>query len=695
MDSGDLHRSTYRVFCVIAAALNPVFGAVYQATDPGGFDPLWGRLLVSVGLLLLLSLSYMVEWVAQNFLRLVQGYFYVFVVYLVGLTALNGFSPNYALGALFAFMAMGIAFSLGLRRQTAPLTRYLGFVIVLVGAAVVAAAATGRAGGPVSLWILWACVASTALIIYVAAEARLRAEGSVEASEHRFHTLMNAANDAIVIADPETNLLVDVNEMALQLTGLTREAVRRTRLDDLFPDGDRERASAQFRAHVFGGAPVPADLYVANKAGGTTPVDVSAGLIDVDGRPLVQAILRDATERLHYETQLIQAKERAEELLALRTNLLNNMSHELRTPLTAILGFAEVLAEEVEGPQREAAESVLQGGRRLHATVNSVLGLAQLEAGATHLRVRPVDLAAHLQESLALLRPLALQKGLDLRLVVQSHEAVAKTDPGCFDRIVSNLVGNAIKFTDRGEIVVTVRSRPGRVVVDVRDTGVGVSPAFLPRLFEEFQQESTGLGRSHEGSGLGLAITKRLVEVLDGEIEVQSERGVGSTFTVGLPAAEAEPEPAWSSAALLVAGPAGRRRVLVVEDNTETRELIANRLSSVCRVETAAGPDEAVALAARRSYDAFVLDINLTADRDGVDVLRALRGLPAHASTPAAAMTAYAMPGDRERFLASGFDAYLSKPFTSHEIRSLVLDLFALSGDGASTETAPSLSIHA
>lgn len=695
-DSGDLHRSTYRVFCVIAAVLNPVFGVVYQMTDPSGFDPLWGRMAVSLGLLLLLSLSYMVEWVEQNFLRLVQGYFYVFIVYLVGLTALNGFSANYALGSLFAFTAMGVAFSLGLRRQTGPLTGYLGFVIVLVGAAAAAAEAqVGLVAGPVSLWIAWGCVASTALIIYVAAEARLRAEGSVEASEHRFHTLMNAANDAIVIADPETNLLVDVNEKALALSGLGREDVGQARLDDLFPPESRDRAAALFHAHVFEGSHIPGHLYISNGAGGTTPVDVSASLIDVDGRPLVQAILRDATDRLHYESQLIQAKERAEELLGLKTNLLNNMSHELRTPLTAVLGFAEVLAEEVQGPQREAVEHVLQGGRRLYDTVNSVLGLAQLEAGTTDLRVGPVDLAAHLRESLALLRPLAVEKGIDLRLVVRARQTVAETDPGCFDRIVSNLVGNAIKFTERGEVVVTVRSRPGQVVVEVRDTGVGIGPAFLPRLFEEFQQESTGLARSHEGSGLGLTITKRLVEVLHGEVAVESERGVGSTFTVSLPAAEAAPEPEWTRPTMLVTGATARRRVLVVEDNAETRELVKHRLAPLCDIETAAGPDEAVALAERRAYDAFILDINLTADRDGVDVLRALRALPAHALTPAAAMTAYAMPGDRERFLASGFDTYLSKPFTTQEIRSLVLDLLALRGAKALESAAPRPAAHA
>ena len=671
-DSGDMHRGTYRVFCVIAAVLVPIFGVVYQITDPGAFDPMWGRLGMSVVLLLLLSLSYMVEGVERNFIVLVRGYFYLLITYLVGVTALNGFAPNYTLGMLFGFTATGVAFSLGLRRRTGALKRYLAFTVVLMGATAAAVPAP-----LVSLWIAWGCVASTALIIFVVAEAKVRAEESVEASEHRFHTLMNAANDAIVISDPDTNRLVDVNQKALELVGRTADEVRQMRLSDLFPAASRERSSALFNAHVFGKQPIPEDLFVSDGRGGTTAVDVSASLIDVDGRQLVQGIFRDVTDRHRYESQLIQAKERAEDLLGLKTSLLNNMSHELRTPLTAILGFAELLTESADDGQREYAEHVLHGAERLYDTVNSVLGLAQLEAGAPTLEVRPVDVAGHLREALELLRPLADQKGIGLRLDVRTARAHAETDAACLGRIVNNLVGNAIKFTDDGEVTVEVSAHADRVVVRVRDTGVGISESFLPHLFEEFQQESTGLARSHEGSGLGLTITKRLVEVLGGEIAVESEKGAGSTFAVTLPRAAAPATPEARPARPAPPAASSEHRLLVVEDNPDTRELIAQRLGPVCQLELAADPEAAIALAEATAFDAFLLDINLTATLDGVDVLHALRAMPAYADTPTVAMTAYAMPGDRERFLNAGFDHYLSKPFTSQQLQSLVADLFS------------------
>ncbi len=682
-----MHRSTYRMFCVITAVLNPLFGVVYQITDPGDFDPIWGRLIMSVLLLLLLSLSYMVEWVQRNFIPLVQGYFYLLIVNIVGLTVMNEFAPNYTLGMMFGFTAMGVAFSLGLRRRTDPLKQYLIFSVLLVGIAGLFVEEP-----EVSLWVCLGCVVSTALIIYVVAEAKARAEESVEASEHRFHTLMNAANDAIFIADPDTDLLVDANQKALELTGLPLEVVPKTRLVELFPLEGRERASSLFNAHVFDKQPIPHDLFVRNGEGGATAVDVSASLIDVDGRQFIQGIFRDVTDRHHYEEQLIQAKEQAEELLGLKTSLLNNMSHELRTPLTAILGFSEVLVENAEGKFRQEAEYVLRGAERLYDTVNSVLGLAQIDAGAATLELQPVHVAEHVRTGLDLLRPLADQKGVDLRLDVRTTQAFAQADASCLSRIVNNLVGNAIKFTDQGSVVVEVSARADRVLIRVSDTGIGIGEAFLPHLFDEFKQESTGLARSHEGTGLGLTITKRLVDLLDGTITVESERGVGSTFTVVLPRAqtpvvveELPPPPVFRP---LILGPASKHRVLVVEDNAGMRDLIVGRLAASCEVEVAADPAWAIECAQNHTFDAFLLDINLTATQDGVDVLHALRALPQYAQTPAVAITAYAMPGDRERFLDAGFDYYLSKPFTKQDLQSLVQTLFSAPPEPSARPTA-------
>jgi PAS domain S-box-containing protein len=254
-------------------------------------------------------------------------------------------------------------------------------------------------------------------------------------------------------------------------------------------------------------------------------------------------ILRDIsdTKRFEAERTAREAAERAqaeaEDLLRLKESLFQNMSHELRTPLTGILGFAEVLAEEVEPEQSEAVEVIYRSARRLMDTLNSVLDLAQIESGNLAIRLEQIDVGAVAAEVVELLRPLAQRKGLAFRFETDPA-ARAQADAAMLYRVVANLTGNALKFTERGEVAIEVAREEGATVLRVRDTGVGIGPAFKERLFEAFRQESDGLSRSHEGSGLGLAITHRLVEMMGGTIEVESEKGRGSVFTVRLPVAE-------------------------------------------------------------------------------------------------------------------------------------------------------------
>lgn len=528
--SQDIHRDTYRIFCVLAGVLNPLFGVAYHAVDPTVVDPLWMRLVLSVLLLLLLSLSYMVRWVERNFIVLVRAYFYLLMTYVTGLVTINHFAADYTQGMLFAFTGMGVAFSLGLHNRIRPLTGYLLYTIV---ASFVAALLVQEP--EVNVWIVWGCVISTALVIYVVANAKIRAEGAAEASERRYHTLMHAANDAILIADPDEGTLVDANQMGLDLLGRTLEEIRRMPLADIFPAHDRERALALFEAYVFERVPLTEVLFIETRDGRAVATDVSASLIDVEGKKYIQGIFRDATERHRYEDQLIEAKERAEELLRLKATLFNNMSHELRTPITSIIGFAEVISDEAEGEQREHASHIVASARRLYETFNSVLGFAQLEGGESLLDVKPIRTAEPLEEVIPQLRARAEDKGLILRLVDRAGSAHVEADGAGLKRILGNLVGNAIKFTERGEIEVEVSASAERVFIRVRDTGVGIASSFLPRVFDEFQQESNGLDRSHDGSGLGLAITRRLVDLMGGTIEVESEKGLGSIFTVAFP----------------------------------------------------------------------------------------------------------------------------------------------------------------
>jgi CheY-like chemotaxis protein len=402
-----------------------------------------------------------------------------------------------------------------------------------------------------------------------------------------------------------------------------------------------------------------------------------------------------------------KARERAEELLQAKTTFLNNMSHELRTPLASIIGFAEVLAEEGKGEQREFAERIGGSGERLRDTLNSILSLAQIDGtGNTGVEMEPTDAAAEVREAATSHRHAAEQKGLFLEVETPTGEVRAPLNTGALHRILDNLIGNAIKFTEKGGVTVRVEAEAQAVRLCVEDTGIGISEAFREKLFDDFTQESTGLGRTHEGSGLGLAITQRLVEQMDGTLDVESQQGEGTRFSIRF--ARTAPEkpvstPEEDAAPVRTDGRGLASRLLLVEDNPNTRALARHVLQVrhyvVCaegvedalaaveeweaeknggkaeKPEAALGVAPEVALEAApeaAGFDALLIDINLGGREDGVGLLHRLRGRPAIADVPAVAFTAHAMPGDEERLREAGFDGYVAKPFSKEGLLEAV-----------------------
>jgi PAS domain S-box-containing protein len=265
-------------------------------------------------------------------------------------------------------------------------------------------------------------------------------------------------------------------------------------------------------------------------------VRVQGRVVRTEGTPRrMSGVIMDITSQKEAEEELMAAKEEAEEMSRLKSAFLANVSHEIRTPLTSIIGFAEILAEEVPAAHEGEAEKIVRSGRRLMRTLDSVLDLSMIEAGEFSLDCRPFDLAAEVRQRTDLLRPTAERKGLDVTVDVPDPGIEVHLDPNCLDRILTNLLTNAIKFTESGEVAVAARPTEEGVVVEVQDTGIGIGADFRPQLFEAFKQESGGLQREHEGTGLGLSITKELVDLMEGTIAVESQKGEGTRFTVCFP----------------------------------------------------------------------------------------------------------------------------------------------------------------
>ncbi|HYE97097.1 MAG TPA: ATP-binding protein [Rubricoccaceae bacterium] len=360
--------------------------------------------------------------------------------------------------------------------------------------------------------------------------------------------------------------------------------------------------------------------------------------------------------------RLAETNERLRQAGRLKDELLANTSHELRTPLTAILGFSSLLVEEGDPEQRQVGEAIHRSGRRLLDTVNALLDMARLQAGMVELHPQALDVAHVANDVAAMLRPLAEEKGLFLTVLPEGRALPATIDQYALERILINLISNAIKFTEAGGVTVLLDGTDHKAVVTVRDTGRGISPEFLPYLFEAFRQESSGYGRTHEGSGLGLAIVQRVVALLHGRVRVESALGEGTMFEVTLPRfAENGAGPSSTNGVDAHTAPAvlGGARVLLLDPSADGQAEVRRALSPGVALSSATTLDEALAHARDTAFDAVLIGEPLERPEDERRAAEALRALPGYGAVPLVLLHDRPTEGSP---LPPGFDAHLHRP---------------------------------
>jgi signal transduction histidine kinase len=529
----ELYLNTCRLLCVIAVVLILGFWAVYRYTDPNGNDPLWARAMAAALPLGLLVGTYASETIEKQCVRLMHASIYILTGWFLTLVALNGFSPNYVLGLLVCVFGFALCFWVGLD-ESKPLLLYLTFTVLASTVASLFAPAP-----QVSRPLFIACVASTALLLFVEARSRLEVQNALNMTEKRFRVAAEGSLDSFFmlqsVRDASGRLVdftfIDVNRRAEDLLSKPRAQIVGLSLSGLFP---LNHASSFFHKceHVIQtGESFEEEMHV--NIPDSMGVWLLLQIVRMDDG--VSIVARDISKTKDFEAELITAKEHAEEVAQLKSAILANMSHEVRTPLTAILGFAQVLSNEVDDQHKEFVQLIAQGAQRLQATLTSVLDLARLETDNYVIRLSEFDVVTHVQGVARLFTTLAEQKGLLLHISVSEPTIPVLLDENALERVLMNLISNAIKFTNRGEVSVRIEADPHIIKIHISDTGIGIGAAFMEHLFEEFKQESEGTSRVYEGSGLGLAITKRLLDYMGGLIEVESEKGCGTHFTVSLP----------------------------------------------------------------------------------------------------------------------------------------------------------------
>ncbi|HEX8348788.1 MAG TPA: PAS domain S-box protein, partial [Hymenobacter sp.] len=512
-------------------------------------------------------------------------------------------------------------------------------------------------------------------------EQRRAANRRLAEQNHLFRQVIDTTPHLIYLKDEQGNYLL-ANRATADLFGLSTAEIIRTSPASLpiMPDEAAHSLHHDRQVITTGREVIQEDSFTRPNGEVMWFYSIRRPFELADGTVQVLGISSNITELKQAQTALREAKEAAEENANAKQAFLANMSHEIRTPMNGVLGLASLLAKTpLDEQQGQYLDHIRHSAENLLVVINDILSMAQLGAGKIRPEATRFDLREVLQASLQSLQPRAMEKGINLQLELPPAEVPTTVtgDPYRLRQILLNLLGNAVKFTDHGSVQLLcqpVSSAEQEIQFEftVRDTGIGIPAHQLKNVFEAFSQASDSTAREYGGSGLGLSISRGLVELLGGEISVESVLHKGSTFCFTLPFAPASadmtpelPKPPAPSYRSL-----GNRRVLLAEDNRVNQMLVEVILHNWgFQVDTASAGAEAVALFQQHRYDLVLMDIQMPG-LDGIATTKLLRQHPDpdRAATPVIALTAHAMSGEDIRYRAAGLDGYLSKPFREEEL---------------------------
>jgi PAS domain S-box-containing protein len=508
-----------------------------------------------------------------------------------------------------------------------------------------------------------------------------KTHNTMQLSEVKYQALFESANDAILMVKALNSSIFDANPTACSALGFEKDHLLTMRVQDLFVPSDEEPLLSFYsdnegwKDHFL----MEALWITADKK--HIPVQVSGRKIHLIGEDYIFLIIRDISLQKEHQRQLILAKEKAEESDRLKSSILANMSHELRTPLNGILGFAEILKEELVSTELVTmAENIRNSGKWLLNTLDAVMTLSQLEAGKVIPKPMKINLAPVILDVVGSFQPLTEEKQIYIKANLP-ESLVITTDQRLIRQIVTCLVDNAIKFTKTGGITVEagiLAEGHKDLNISIIDTGIGIPAENIEMIFQEFRQGSEGIGRQFQGSGLGLTISQRIIDLLGGTIQLESEPGRGSAFRVTIPGdpsryrkqAVAEGTSGFNAGAR----PEGSSlpHILLVEDNLLNRELTAYFLRNVCTMDQTARGEDAIQMAGTKTYDAILMDINLGQGMDGLKATQSIRNLQGYKATPVIALTGYSYEDDIEKLLSNGCTHYITKPYDKASLVNLL-----------------------
>jgi signal transduction histidine kinase/CheY-like chemotaxis protein len=639
----------YRLLALAAGATILLLGVLRRGFDP---EPMWSwqLRLVVVGLI---AAFFIATFVVARIRRQPDVWAavptYAVGLWCVGLAYGTGFNTDSLMGTLVVMTGA----SLLMRRRVL----LAGFLVCVVGGLMIGVRLVPAPALPPLYYTI--LLGIFAVIVYLVLGTRLANQARIERSEALMSAIVQGSADALILAEAGGDRLLMVNERAQQMFETQDWTVIARLLAGMLGAGDsRERFHALGSAERAWTGERPFTTFSGAHHWG----DVATRRLELEGRDLLLLRITDVTERKAMEQSLRRAKDLAESAVAARSQFLANMSHEIRTPMNGVIGMTSLLLDsDLDEQQREFVETIRVSGDSLLTIINDILDFSKIEAGRVELELHAFDVERCVAESIDLLASQAFGKGLELSMYVEPTVPVELVgDSTRLRQVLVNLVGNGVKFTERGEVHVHVgghaEGKRFRLVVAVRDTGIGIPADRRHLLFNAFSQLDASTTRKFGGTGLGLSISKRLVELMDGALTVDSEAGSGSVFTFTVLLAPGATAVQRSEESKLLPG----RRILCVDDNATNREILNLTLTSFgIEVRCVTSPWTCLEVAAAEAFDVVILDHQMP-ELGGDEVAWRLRTMLGRHCPPLLLLTSVGAESiDRS---AGRYDATLSKP---------------------------------
>lgn len=673
LSSKDSSRSLsfYRLSCLAIAITILIFTVFFNWIYQGSGELIFDRILLLAVALWLYRKGFSAGVEIRQYVFWCYLFFHLCTAHLILSASLNHFDGFYLLALLISFQFFTLTF-----RELKDLIRYHLIQTLLVLGALVIDPVLGQK----EKWMFCGIIIAVSSLQYEASKMKIRFVGQIKMKEHMLRALFTNSEIAVFITDLNGSIL-DTNARVDELFGFAKhELVGRdfkVLRSNPLSDDELEQGLMELETKKYWSL----ESALVKKDGSQFPVRISMALIQgTYGRFLVYRVL-DITQVKENELRLIEARNKAEEAVSAKSQFLAIMSHEIRTPMNGVVATSALLQQtNLDQQQQEYINTICKSGQSLLMLINDILDFSKMESGKMELSINPEQIDEAIHDVVDLLRPHAEMKGIALRAEVdRSVRGLVLTDINRLKQVFFNLIGNAIKFTQKGEVVVQMicqSASQGKICLhfEVSDTGIGIPEEKFHKLFQSFSQVDASISKNFGGTGLGLAISKQIVELLGGTIQVKSELGKGTTFYFDLSMdhiSEQMQQRMELNGEKEVEFDYSRIKMLIAEDNEINRQVLSFILDKLgVKYEFALNGLEAVEKCRTTNYDIIFTDLNMPV-MDGFEATRIIRR-EMNWQPPVIAVSAISFEEEKKDCYAAGMNDFLPKPFALDTLKMML-----------------------